>query len=91
VARWLLRLPLRVARWRGDLTMESGCAILVPTNKEEQMESYTVRLDNGKITYSPSTYECDDCGWAYQDRSFFYEKDNKLVCSLHLEEQDADI
>lgn len=68
------------------MTIKSKYAILVPTNKEEQMESYTVRLDNGKITYSPSTYECDGCGWVSKDRSFFYEKDNKLVCSLHLEE-----
>ena len=47
------------------------------------METYTVRLDKGKITYSPSTYGCDECGWVDTDKSFFYSKGHDLVCSLH--------
>lgn len=50
------------------------------------METYSVRLDGGKITYSDSTYGCDECGWTDTDRSFFYISGDKLVCSLHKEE-----
>ena len=49
------------------------------------MESYIVRLDKGSITYLPSDYACDSCGYTEQDRSMFYESKGGLFCSLHKE------
>jgi hypothetical protein len=46
--------------------------------------SYTVKLNNGKISYE-ADYSCKECGWVDNDRSFFYEKNNELYCSLHKE------
>jgi hypothetical protein len=47
---------------------------------------YTVILDKGKITYKGS-YQCYECGWVDNDRTFFYERENELYCSLHKEEK----
>ena len=43
---------------------------------------YTVKLNDGRIEYV-ADYSCDECGWVDNDRSFFYEKNGKLYCSLH--------
>ena len=50
------------------------------------METYTVKLEGNGISYTPSVYGCDECGWQDSDRSFFYIKGSELVCSLHREE-----
>lgn len=50
------------------------------------METYKVILNNGGITYSPSFYACDFCGWSDTDKSFFYLTKKGLFCSLHKEE-----
>jgi hypothetical protein len=44
--------------------------------------NYTVKLDNRRVTYV-ADYQCEYCGWVDNDRSFFYETDGKLYCSLH--------
>lgn len=49
-------------------------------------ETYTVKLNargKGSIEYSPSTYGCDYCGWTDTDKSFFYEYEGAIYCSLH--------
>jgi hypothetical protein len=48
---------------------------------------YTVRLTGGKVEYI-ADYSCKECGWVDNDRSFFYEKDNELYCSLHKEDNE---
>jgi len=53
------------------------------------MESYVVRLDKGSISYLPSVYACDNCGWSDTDRSFFYLTAKGLFCSLHKEKAGA--
>ena len=50
------------------------------------MESYKVILDGGSITYAPSIYGCDYCGFIDTDKSFFTLKDGSLFCSLHIKE-----
>jgi|688.fasta_scaffold137461_7 hypothetical protein len=47
--------------------------------------SYTVRLNNGKVTYV-GDYQCVSCGYVDDDKSFFYERKGLLYCSLHSEE-----
>ena len=51
--------------------------------------NYTVKLENKKVTYA-ADYQCEYCGWVDNDRSFFYETDGKLYCSLHKEQDDDD-
>lgn len=46
---------------------------------------YTVRLDGHKITYI-GDYACFSCGYVDNDKSFFYERNGNLYCSLHSEE-----
>lgn len=46
---------------------------------------YTVKLNGGKITYV-GDYQCASCGYVDNDKSFFYEKEGGLYCSLHSEE-----
>lgn len=49
------------------------------------MESYIVKLDEGKISYSRSRYACDFCGWWDYDKTFFYPTSGAIYCSLHVE------
>ena len=63
-----------------------GGEVLASIRERATMESYTVRLEKGKITYLPSTYACDYCGWSDTDKSFFYLTPKGLFCSLHKEE-----
>lgn len=46
--------------------------------------SYTVNLDRGRITYK-GDYQCYECGWVDNDRTFFYERTGQMYCSLHKE------
>lgn len=50
------------------------------------MESYTVRLSNKEITYTPSIYGCDYCGFTDTDKSYFTLIKGALYCSLHTKE-----
>jgi hypothetical protein len=50
------------------------------------METYTVTLNGGGITYSPSTYGCDYCGFTDTDKSYFTLIKGALYCSLHVKE-----
>lgn len=50
-----------------------------------QVMGYTVRLDGHKITYI-GDYACFSCGYVDNDKSFFYERNGNLYCSLHSEE-----
>lgn len=43
---------------------------------------YTVRLSGVGIQYL-ADYSCANCGYADDDRSFFYEVEGSLYCSLH--------
>jgi hypothetical protein len=47
------------------------------------METYKVKLDNGAITYTPSNYGCDYCGFTDPDKSYFTLINGALFCSLH--------
>ena len=50
------------------------------------MESYTVKLNAGSITYAPSIYGCDYCGFTDTDKSYFTLVSGSLFCSLHTKE-----
>lgn len=60
-----------------SLTIKKGGAI---------METYTVTLNGGGITYSPSIYGCDYCGFTDTDKSYFTLIKGELYCSLHVGE-----
>lgn len=46
--------------------------------------AYTVRLNEGRISY---LNKCWECGWSDSDDSFFTMIDGKPYCSLHKEKE----
>lgn len=52
------------------------------------MEFRSVKLDGGQITYSSSTYGCDECGYLDESLDMFEynEQEDTLLCSLHRKE-----
>ena len=50
------------------------------------MQSYKVILNGGSITYAPSIYGCDYCGFTDTDKSYFTLINGSLFCSLHTSE-----
>jgi hypothetical protein len=52
----------------------------------EWITHYTVRLENGRIAYMGEN-ECYECGWVSNDETFFYERDGRKYCSLHIDKE----
>lgn len=50
------------------------------------MESYKVILNGGGITYAPSIFGCDYCGYTDTDKTMFSLIKGALYCSLHKNE-----
>jgi hypothetical protein len=56
------------------------------SGKDRDMESYKVILDGGSITYEPSIYGCDYCGFTDNNKGYFTLVNGSLFCSLHIGE-----
>ena len=50
------------------------------------MQTYKVILNAGDITYTPSIYGCDYCGFTDTDKGYFTLINGSLFCSLHTSE-----
>ena len=50
------------------------------------MQTYKVILDRNAITYTPSIYGCDYCGFEDPDKGYFTLINGSLFCSLHIGE-----
>jgi hypothetical protein len=53
------------------------------SEKDRTMQSYKVILSGGSITYAPSIYGCDYCGFTDTDKGYFTLINGSLFCSLH--------
>jgi len=53
------------------------------SGKDRQMQTYKVILDHNAITYTPSIYGCDYCGFEDENKGYFTLLNGSLFCSLH--------
>ena len=77
-----------MAGYRSPLRVGGGTLLkkLKESEKDREMESYKVILNGGSITYAPSIYGCDYCGFTDTDKGYFTLINGDLFCSLHTKE-----